>query len=122
MGQFLSYRGLFIRVEAYALLEPRIGTAIAELELSVDVSSSLDPDDDRGTTLSVHGCLLHQHRGEFWVTLPEGTVSLPYPEEHPLFESSVFKDLVKSFPEVIPPALFQVTEELRQKEEGELSV
>jgi hypothetical protein len=94
-----------------------MGTAIAELELTVEVNYNADPDDHRSISLGINGCVLHQQRGKFWLTLPDGVLSLAYREDHARFELSVFKDLVRAFCEVIPAALVQVAEELRRKEE-----
>jgi hypothetical protein len=122
LGEFLSQTGLFVRVELYSPLEAPVGTAVAELEISLEVSYKVDADDSRGAMLQIQGCFLHQRDGQFWVSLPDGILSFPYPEEQAVFELSVFKDLCKSFPTIVPTQLIPVTEELQRKEQEELSV
>jgi hypothetical protein len=119
-AELLAKTGLAVQVESYCPFDAPVGTAIAELELSLGVSSyDRDPVDRRYVTLEIRGCSLHSQNGWFWVSLPESSLSVPESEEHAAFELSVFKDLCESYPVVIPPALVRVTEELRRKEKEE---
>jgi hypothetical protein len=117
-AELLAKTGLVVQVESYCPFEVPVGTAIAELELSLAVSCyDLDPVDRRYATLEIHGCFLHDQNGRFWVSLPESSLSLPDAEEHAAFELAVFKDLCESYPVVvIPPALIRVTQELRRRQ------
>jgi hypothetical protein len=115
-GELLSHTGFFVQVNSYTLLEPKIGTAIAELELTFDIDYNADPNDRRGASLQINGCLLQQRGDHFAITLPEGVLSFPYPEEHAQFEFSVFRDLCKGFSKMVPTELVQVTERLRKEE------
>jgi hypothetical protein len=115
--ELMRKTGLVVQVESYCPLDAPVGTAIAELELSLGVSCwASDPVDRRSARLEIRGCFLHNRNGRFWVSLPESVLSFPDPEEHARIELSIFKDLCQSYAEVIPPALIRVTEELRRKE------
>jgi hypothetical protein len=113
LGELLNHTGFFVRVDTYRPLEH--STVIADLDLSLDVAYWADPDDTRGATLKIGGCSLDLVDGRFRISLPSN-LSFPYLEDHGAFELSVFKDLCESFPEVIPPELIRVTEELRREE------
>lgn len=119
-AELLRHNGFFLRVDTYCPLEPPVGTAVAGLELSLEVSYMADPVDVRGACMEIKGCFLHHERGRFWVSLPEQSLSFPDAGEHERFELSVFKDLCKCFPEVVPPALIRITEELQRKEAAEI--
>jgi hypothetical protein len=112
-GELLDHTGFFVRVDTY---RPRAaGTAIADFDVSVELSYGADPVDVRSATLEIRGCRLHQANGRFWISVPDN-LSFPYPEDHKVFELSVFKDLCLSFPELMPPELIHVTEQLRREE------
>lgn len=115
-AELLEHTGFFLRVNTYCPLEPPVGTAIAELGIDLEVGYDADPADVRGASLEIRGCFLHYEKGRFRISLPEKTLSFPDPREHSIFELSVFKDLCECFPEVVPPALIRVTDELRGKE------
>ena len=119
-AQLLAKTGLVVQVESYCPFGAPVGTAIAELELSLGVSSyGRDPVDRRYVTLEIRGCFLHTQKGRFWVSLPEGSLSVPESEEYAAFELSILNDLCESYPVVIPPALIRVTQELRRQEQEE---
>jgi hypothetical protein len=119
-AELLEHTGFFVRVETYCPLEPPMGTAVAELTLSLEVSYMADPVDVRGACLEIRGCFLHHERGRFWVSLPEQSLYFPDAGEHERFELSVFKDLCEFVPDVVPPALIRLTERLGRKEAEEI--